>query len=93
MAICDCIGKVVLSKAGRDKGRFFIIVGISDENHVYISDGGLRPLERPKKKKFRHLVFLSHGYCDMENLLGTHQKTANSIIKSFLQSYDKSKEV
>ncbi len=49
------IGTVATSLAGRDKGRSFIIVGIFDENNVLLADGGLRKLERPKKKKLKHL--------------------------------------
>ncbi|MDO5689670.1 MAG: KOW domain-containing RNA-binding protein [Tissierellia bacterium] len=50
------IGQVTKSKSGRDKGRLFIILKIVDENYVLISDGGLRGIERPKKKKIKHLM-------------------------------------
>lgn len=50
------IGQVATSRAGRDKGRSFIIVSVCDDQHVYIADGTLRKLERPKKKKLRHLI-------------------------------------
>ena len=49
------IGRLVISRAGRDKGRPFLIVGIWDENHVLLADGALRTMLRPKKKKLRHL--------------------------------------
>ena len=51
----DCIGRVVTSKAGRDQGRTSLIVGVCDDNHVYIADGELRKLASPKKKKLKHL--------------------------------------
>lgn len=49
------LGRVVISKAGRDKGRPFLIAGIADENHVFISDGVTHRMSRPKKKKLMHL--------------------------------------
>ena len=49
------IGRVCTSRAGHDKGRAFLIVGIFDENHVLLSDGETRKLARPKKKKLSHL--------------------------------------
>lgn len=49
------IGAVCVSRAGRDKGRAFVIVGISDEQHVLLCDGETRKLSRPKKKKLMHL--------------------------------------
>lgn len=49
------LGRVVLSKAGRDKGNFFVITDILDENYVIISDGVKRKLKASKKKKLKHL--------------------------------------
>ncbi len=50
------IGQVVKSKSGRDKGRLFLVLRIEDERHVWITDGGLRGIERPKRKKLMHLM-------------------------------------
>ena len=47
----EYIGQIVVSKAGRDAGRAFVIVGVADDAHVLIADGQLRGLSRPKKKK------------------------------------------
>ncbi len=49
------LGTVVLSKAGRDAGRYFVVVGQVDARYVLIADGDLRKLEAPKKKKLKHL--------------------------------------
>ncbi|MBR0444112.1 MAG: KOW domain-containing RNA-binding protein [Clostridia bacterium] len=51
----NCLGRAVTSKAGRDKGRTFLIVGIADDNHVLLADGETRKLANPKKKKLKHL--------------------------------------
>ena len=50
------IGAVVQSKAGRDAGRYFVVIDIVDDQYVLICDGSLRKLARPKKKKLRHLA-------------------------------------
>lgn len=49
------IGEVVFSKAGRDSGKFFIVTEIVDDTFVLIADGGIRKLNKPKKKKIKHL--------------------------------------
>jgi len=49
------IGRVCTSRAGHDKGRAFLIVGVFDDNHVLLCDGETRKLSRPKKKKLTHL--------------------------------------
>lgn len=49
-------GHVVLSKAGRDKGKKFMVLTVDSEgSYVYVADGNLRKVENPKKKKLRHL--------------------------------------
>ncbi len=49
------VGTFVISKAGRDKTKSFIIVKVVDENYVLIADGELRKAEKPKLKKLKHL--------------------------------------
>ena len=44
-----------MSKAGRDKGRFFVIVERIDELYVQIADGQTRRFNQPKRKKIKHL--------------------------------------
>ncbi len=49
-------GHVVLSKAGRDKGKKFMVLSVDKtDSYVYMADGNLRRVENPKKKKLRHL--------------------------------------
>ncbi len=49
------LGRVARSKAGRDKGRYALIVAIVDEEYVMLADGDLRKFHSPKKKKLKHL--------------------------------------
>ena len=48
-------GQVVRSKKGRDEGKVFVVIGIIDKDYLYLVDGKLRKLDRPKKKKVKHL--------------------------------------
>ena len=50
------IGQYVQSTQGRDAGMTFIVVGIVDQNYVLIADGKLRSIDKPKKKKVKHLI-------------------------------------
>lgn len=47
-------GSVVRAKAGRDKGSYFVVTDLSD-NFAFIVDGKSRKLEKPKRKKLKHL--------------------------------------
>ena len=48
------VGSVVYSAAGRDKYRFYAVVGTDCEG-VLIADGKARKLEKPKRKNSIHL--------------------------------------
>ena len=48
-------GMLAVSKAGHDKGRLYVIIEI-DDSYVYLADGRLRTLDKPKKKKDRKSV-------------------------------------
>ena len=51
-------GTLVLSLAGRDKGRLLAANGSDDRNRVLVCDGKERKIERPKSKNIRHLKVL-----------------------------------
>lgn len=42
------------SLAGHDRGKLYVIVR-ADEEYAWLCDGRLRPLENPKKKKWKHI--------------------------------------
>lgn len=80
------IGQIVISKAGRDKGCAFVICKIEGE-YVFLVDGRLRLIDKPKKKKQKHLQptkmvssFLAQGILDGDNLKDADFRAA---IKEF----------
>lgn len=48
-------GTVVLALAGHDKGGYFAVIDFADDSHVLIADGKRRKIEKPKRKKCKHL--------------------------------------
>ena len=55
----DCIGRFAYSKCGRDRKRLFCVVDRIDEDFVLIADGKLHKVETPKKKRLKHLSFVT----------------------------------
>jgi len=49
------IGRVALSKAGRDAGKTFMIIDVLSDDYVMVVDGTTRKIAKPKKKKIKHL--------------------------------------
>lgn len=53
-------GRIVISCAGRDKGRLLAVVGES-EGYLLLADGKERRLEKPKLKNPKHISYI--GQC------------------------------
>lgn len=87
------IGSYVLSKAGRDKGRYFIVLSIIDENYVMICDGRHRRLENPKKKKVKHLKFFNEVDIEIKNRLLEKKQLSNLLIENSIELFISNKEV
>lgn len=75
-------GQVVKSKNGRDSQKIFVIIEVIDKDYLLIVNGKNRKLERPKKKKVKHLIiFNSYINLEIENL-------NNSYIRKKLEAFN-----
>ncbi|MCD8390735.1 MAG: KOW domain-containing RNA-binding protein [Firmicutes bacterium] len=77
------VGSVVRSKAGRDKGDLFIVLAV-DGNYVYMANGDLRKVDKPKKKKIKHLQCSQTVSEFIANKLRTAGKVTNSELRKAL---------
>lgn len=84
------IGQVVKSKAGRDKGRIFLVYNVIDSQNVLIVDGDLRKLDNPKKKKIKHLIIYNTILPELEEKLASKIKINNAYIRKLLEPFNKS---
>ncbi len=73
------IGKIVCSKAGRDKGCFLVVVDAKDD-FIFVCDGKERPLNRPKRKNIKHLQFTN-------TVLDEKDYKSNKSLKKALAVY------
>ena len=73
-------GMLAISRAGHDKDTCYIVWDM-DETYVWLVDGRLRTLEKPKKKKRKHIQI---QYTIPENLrekLSRKESIRNEDIK------------
>ena len=84
----DLIGRVVVSKAGRDRGRRFAVIAIADDECVFIADGDSHKTGRPKKKKLRHLQFERARIKNIEALLSSPGGTADAALRRAIACVD-----
>ena len=79
------IGQVVKSIKGRDKDKAFIVISIIDDQHVLISDGDLRRIDKPKKKKLKHLVGFNVVSDEIKERIINQKKINNAFIRRELE--------
>jgi ribosomal protein L14E/L6E/L27E len=82
------LGQVVVSKAGRDQGRFMMIVGFAEDNTLLLADGSLRKLETPKRKNIKHVAKTNTVFEEIASQLSNPPDIANAAIKTYLSRYD-----
>ncbi|NLJ58759.1 MAG: hypothetical protein GX339_07950 [Tissierellia bacterium] len=84
------IGQIVRSKAGRDKGRIFLINKVVDQQHVLVCDGDLRKISSPKKKKVKHLVIYNTVLTEFAEKLQSNKNLDDAYIRRLLKPFNES---
>lgn len=80
------VGEIVISKAGHDKGKYFVIVK-SDSEYVYLVDGVVRTVDRPKKKKIKHVQIVHFQDDDLTKKYANNVKVTNEEIKRAIKLF------
>lgn len=87
----DVIGRYVRSKAGRDKDRLLIIIGILDSQHVLVADGMLRSVSNPKKKKLKHLAITDRIAEEIADIILMKKKLLDADLRKAIEKYENEK--
>jgi len=74
---------VVISLNGRDEGKRFLVVG-TEEGYSLLADGKGRRVEKPKRKKNKHIVFEDHATGPIAEKLIEGDKVTNNEIRRAL---------
>ena len=78
----DFSNTLVVSLAGNDKGKVFVVLKTVDENYVLYADGRKRRVDNPKLKKIRHIKVLGDdAVADVKTATnGTLRKTTAACL-------------
>lgn len=76
---------LIVSKAGRDKGQLFYVID-TDEQYVYLVDGKSRKLEKPKRKKRKHVEQVPRTESRIAEKIRNGEKVLNSELRKELAS-------
>mgnify|MGYP000746775810 FL=1 len=77
---------LVVSKAGRDQGQLFYVIDV-DEQYVYLADGKSRRLEKPKRKKRKHIEQIPRTESRIAEKIRNGEKVLNSELRKELASF------
>ena len=77
---------IVLSLAGRDKGKLFYVMDTED-NFVILADGKGRKLENPKRKKLKHVRRVSRTETRVALKIQNGDKVLNSELRRDLAAF------
>ena len=74
------ISDVVQATAGRDQGKLFYVIG-ADEQFLLLANGKDRPLDRPKRKKRKHVQKVLRSETRVAEKLIRGDKVLNSELR------------
>lgn len=79
-------GQVVYSKSGRDKTMPFVVL-LVDGDYLYLADGKRRTLERPKRKKMKHVQYTNYVCQELKEKLLTKSYLLDADISKVLKKF------
>ncbi len=83
------VGMLARSKAGHDKTEIYVIIA-EDDKYVYLCDGRLRTLEKPKKKSRKHIqIIKTVANEDLQKRLKDGMTVYNEEIKRMIKEFNR----
>ena len=73
-------GMLARSLAGHDEGQIYVIIG-REASYIYLVNGKNRTLNRPKKKKAKHVCLIREEH----DIAGINDAGIRKIIKEFVK--------
>ena len=74
------VSDVVISTAGHDQGELFYVID-TDEQFLYLANGKDRSLDKPKRKKRRHVQKVLRSETRVAVKLASGDKVLNSELR------------
>ncbi|MBC7344268.1 MAG: KOW domain-containing RNA-binding protein [Clostridia bacterium] len=78
------VGQLVISKAGRDKDRPYLVLQF-DGSFVFLADGSARRVENPKRKNVKHIIPTQYLARDVLAKLEAGLKVSNREVQKAIE--------
>ncbi len=79
-------GMFATSKAGHDFRKLYMIIDYDNE-YVYLSDGKTRPVDNPKKKKYKHIQIIKMIPKEMEECFEKNMQPDDANIRKAIKTF------
>ncbi|MCI9527234.1 MAG: hypothetical protein HFH37_10005 [Lachnospiraceae bacterium] len=79
--------KLAVSRSGHDKDCLYVIIK-EEANLVYLADGKLKPIDKPKKKNRKHIQIIKNLPKEITEVF-SQQNFRNEEIKRAIKLYQK----
>ncbi|MDO4522394.1 MAG: KOW domain-containing RNA-binding protein [Eubacteriales bacterium] len=79
-------GMMAWSRAGHDNGTLYVILEVT-QDCVFLTDGRLRPLEKPKKKKKKHVQVIRRIPEELAELANGNSNIKNEDIRRVIRRF------
>lgn len=82
------VGAVVISKMGRDTGKYYLVVARVGEDYALVCDGDNKKLVKPKLKKLKHLKYKGDNLNTVKDKLLNGLEVTDAEIRRALKAYN-----
>jgi len=79
------LGQLVRSIAGRDAGRWYLVLQRLDDTYVLVSDGEKQSVVNPKKKNIRHLALDAEVAKELQTRLERGEQVSDDEVRAALE--------
>ena len=77
-------GRVVISRAGRDRGTAYAVLEVLPGDRALVADGRARTLDHPKKKNVKHLRPKPDVIPDLAEKIRLHKRNFDEELRAAL---------
>ena len=81
------IGDIVLSVQGRDKGTYYVVIGILQDDYFVLVNGDNKKFTNPKRKTKKHIDKTGKKLDNIKTKLENNIKVFDSEIYSAIKKY------
>ena len=78
----ELIGRLVYSQSGRDAGKAFVVIRTDEKGFLFLADGDIRKVEKPKSKNPKHIKVTHYTLEEVREKLLKGEQPENHFLRT-----------